>query len=575
MLAENLKKVSELNKRGFIKSESFNAIVDALKESYLATSGYSFSGKQSTTNVKSKSKGYFFFSAEENLPFRSIFGTGEFLDFNDPPIINAINIADYGVSFNLYTNILPYNVADTYGLCRTIGFYEPVLLFVSDEEHFPQIGMPCGPDKNPEQWGISASSFGLICISTSGTDSDTENNVWCIRTPDPVGIIGIIFESDVPAYNKSSDLLGSGQIVVQYRNSENILVNAVGPDGEQLVLPVYNASSSSVFKVGTLVKCICVQGVGLVIVDITNLVYGRAADNIKHFNSGNVNVYTGTPGNEALDSQQTPYVAFNHLSEVVKDEWCFLTATGDKNIPYYIVQNEYNGMILGKTNDIVTAPDDVLGDKINIWGGQPGAEISFSTNVNARLKNIFGAIPRSSWVIATFLGPDATVPNSGNNHGGWYINATQHGRHFTAVVTPGQQNQSTQQCAIDTKIKVQLVTGDQVTNFGTPPYLIVDAYVLYAPVVDNQMVEVEWNGDIFVITKSELDNGFVATVVFDIEKGGVGYVSFFRSAKPGGSYIDINNDAIQVKSPLGKVLTGKKVRVFGNRDGFEVGSGEC
>jgi len=570
-LAEDLKKLSGQNKNNYIKTETFNAIVDALKENTLNQPGYGYSGNKAATRQKSKGRSYFFFTADESLPFRSIFGAGEFFEFNDPPIINAINIGDYGITFNLFTNILPFNLTDIYGLCRPIGYYEPVLLNVTDEEHFPTVGMPCGPDRNPEQWGISAASFGLICISPPGVDPDNENNVWCVRTNDPASVIGTIFETDVPAFDPASDLLGQGSIILQYRNSSGQLENATGPDGEQLTLPVYNASASSVFKANTLVKCICVIGVGLVIIDSSNLVWGRADDNIPHFSSGKVNVYRGIPGNESLDGEATPYMSFNHLAEVVKDEWCFLTSTGDKNIPYYIVQNEYNGMVLGKINTDARAPDDVSSETVNIYGGQPGAEVSFSTSVKARLKNIFGAITKNSWTISTFLGPDAEA-----NHGGWYITAAQRGNLYTGKIKTGQADQSTQWLNVGTKIKVRLYTGDKnQTDSG----LDVDALVWFAPLLENEWVQLEWNGDIFVITKAELDGGFYAKVVFDIEKQGVGYINVTQATISQGQGVghgtSVNVDGLQVFSALGKVKTDKLVWISRNSCGFFLISSEC
>lgn len=569
MLAENLK--TNHGKHVLLKGDTYNAIIDALVEKSLTQSGYSFSDRQSaTSNSSNRRSGYFLFKAEENLLQRSVFGIDSSISqYGTPAIVHALNINAYTKAspFNLFTNIQPYRVTDGYGLCKPIDFYEPTLLSVSDTANIPSVGMPCGPDLNTGGWGVSGKSFGLICISVPSTDvgSDTYNNIWCVRTPDPASIIGTIYGSDVAAYNSTTQTLGQGNIQVQYRNSLGVLVNATGPNGSPLTLPVYNASSSSTFKAGILVRCICVINVGLVIIDQSNLVWGRAKDNIKHFNSGQVAVYAGSPGAEFLDSSKTPYVAFNQTAEVVKDEWCFLTASGDKSIPYYIVNNEYNGSILGKAHNDIKAPNDSIGDQIDIWGGDPGAEISFSTDINSRLKSIFGAITKNSWVIATFLGPDAT-----KDHGGWYISAAQRGLIYTGKVNTGQAGAGTKYVALNSNVSVRLYTGsDGLTDSG----LNVNARNLYGPVLELERVQLEWNGDTFIITKAELDCGFEANVLADISKGGQGYV-YLNGVVPNSAF-DIVIDNLLVTSHLGAVKTGKLVNVFKWLSGFRIVSSEC
>lgn len=566
-LAENLKRT--FKKYVLLKGDTYNTIVDALREKPLTQPGYSFADRQSATYSHSNRRsGYFLFTCSQNLLQRSIFGISEFPEYNDPCIVTAqnINYTTNASPFGLFTNIKPYNISDGYGLCKPIDFYQPTLLSVSDIANFPQFGMPCGPDINTGGWGISGKSFGLLCISNPNPDtgSDSLNNVWCVRTPDPCSVIGTIYQNDVQAFNNNT--LGSGLIQLQYRTPQGVLVNAVGPTGLPLILPVYNASASSTFKANTLVKCICVLGVGLVIIDSSSLVWGRADDaNIPHFTSGQIKVYSGVPGSEFLDSLSTPYTAFNHGPEIVKDEWCFLTPSGDKNCPYYVIQNEYNGMVLGKPNNHIVAPDDVSGDQVNIWGGDPGGEVSFSTNVTARLKNLFGAIPKNSWLIATFLGPDATA-----NHGGWYITSAQRGSNYAGRIKPGQADQSTQWCNVGTKVKVELFIGDPLGVVPGTGGLVVSAYIQYAPLLENEYVHIEWNGDMYIITKAELDGGFEATVTYDISKGGVGYVDVNISPL---STVVVNG--LQVTSNLGLVKTGKKVNIFRNRSGFRVVSGEC
>ena len=562
-LAENLK--SEHKKYVLLTDDTYNALVAALKEKPLTQPGFSFADRQVAASYPTdRLRGYFFFTAEENLPLRSIFGINSFEKYNDPPIINAVNI-NYTTSaspFGLFTNIKPYNTSDVYGLCRPINFYEPTLLSVSDVTNFPQVGMPCGPDLNTGGWGLSGKSFGCLCISPPDDDagSDSADNIWVIRTPDPTGIIGTIFGSDIAAYNITTQTLGQGSIQLQYRNSQGVLVNATGPNDLPLILPVYNASASSTFKVGTLVKCICVTNVGLVIIDQTNLVYGFAASGIKHGAIGQILAYSGTPGEE--QNLQKQYVAFNKGTEVVQNEWCYLTPTGDKTVPYYIVQNEYNGLVLGKAHNDIIAPDDVSGDQIDIWGGDPGGETTFNTNVTARLKSVFGAITKNSWVISAFLGPDENGSPT-NPRGGWYTIAAQRGLIYAGKV---DDTNTAKDYPVDSTVKVRIYTG---SGANTDSGLKVSARILYGPVMNLEKVQIEWNGDEFIITKGELDGGFEAVASEDIPKGGTGYV--------GGSVpnSEVQIDSIKVTSNLGAITDGKIVNVFRNRGGWRVVSAEC
>ena len=559
-LAENLKRAN--NKYNLLTDETYNAIVEALREKPLTHTGHSFANRQSATSTSQNKRGYFLFTCTENLVQRSIFGISEFLEFNDPCIVNALNInyTNDVSPFGLFTNIKPFNITDTYGLCKAIDFYEPTLLSVSDLANFPQLGMPCGPDLNTGGWGVSGKSFGLLCISQPSADvgSDAFNNIWCIRTPDPCSIIGTIYGNDVQAFN--NDTLGSGQIQLQVRTPQGLLVNANGPTGSPIILPVYNASASAVFKTNTLVKCICVIGVGLVIIDSSSLVWGFAADNIKHGATGQILAYSGTPGQE--QNQQKQYVAFNKGTEVVKNEWCYLVPTGDTNIPYYIIQNEYNGSVLGKAHNDIKAPDDVSGDQIDIWGGDPGGETSFSTNVTARLKSMFGAITKNSWLVATYLGPDE---NGGGSHGGWYITAAQRGLIYAGRV---DDTNIANDYPVDSTVKVRILTG---SGANTDSGLKVSARILYGPVMNLERVQIEWNGDEFIITKGELDGGFEAKVLEDISKGGTGYV--YTSGTLTNSQVVIDN--LKVTSNLGSVKTGKIVNVFRNRSGWRIVSAEC
>lgn len=566
MLSENLKRTNKpLN---LLKDTTYNAIVDALKEKPLTQSGMSFADRQVATKAKIKKRNYFFFKAPENLIERSVFGvTQDFaVDFNDPCIISAqkINSHTDASPFGLFTNIFPYNINDSYGICKAIDYYEPTLLYVSDVEHTPFVGMPCGPDIITEDWGISSRGYGLLCISNVNIDSSGDSffNSWCIRTHDPTSVIGTIYQNDVAAYNPTLQLLGQGYIQLQYKTSTNTLVNAIGPDGNPLVLPVYNASASSTFKAGTLVKCICVTNVGLVIIDQTNLVYGFAASGIKHGAIGQILAYSGTPGEE--QNLQKQYVAFNKGTEVVKNEWCYLTPTGDKTVPYYIVQNEYNGLVLGKAHNDIIAPDDVSGDQIDIWGGDPGGETTFNTNITARLKSVFGAITKNSWVISAFLGPDENGSPT-NPRGGWYTIAAQRGLIYAGKV---DDIRTAKDYPVDSTVKVRIYTGN---GANTDSGLKVSARILYGPVMNLERVQIEWNGDEFIITKGELDGGFEAKVLQDITKGGTGYV-YLSPAYPGSEVVI---DSIEVFSNLGAVSTGKIVNVFRNRAGWRIVSAEC
>lgn len=565
-LAENLKE--EHGKYVILKDDTYNAIISALKEKPLTQPGFNFADRQEATAYSSNNlKGYFLFTCQQNLLQRSIFGMNEGSSiFGEPAIISAqnINATTDASPFGLFTNLRPYNISDTYGLCRAINFYEPTLLSVSDVSNFPAVGMPCGPDLNTGGWGLSGKSFGCLCISLPNSDvgGDSFDNIWVIRTPDPAGVIGTIFGADVAAYNASTNTLGQGFIQLQYRNSQGVLVNAIGPNGASLILPVYNASANSAFKQGTLVKCICVINVGLVIIDSSNLVWGRAEpSNIPHFTSGLVSVYSGGPGQEFLDSTKTPYSAFNHGPEVVKDEWCFLTASGDKTIPYYIVQNEYGGAVLGQTDaDTYAAISDSFSVKVNIYGGTFGSEYSFSTSIQAKLKNIVGAIPKGSWVVAKFLGPDATA-----KHGGWYIVASQRGNTLAGRVNGGNAGKD---YAVDSTVKVRIYTGN---GANTDSGLDVTCRILYGPVMEKERVQIEWTGDEFIITKGELDGGFEAQVLYDISKGGTGNV--FVSGTLQNSQVQVDN--ITVSSKLGTVKTDKWVNVFRNRGGWRIVSAEC
>lgn len=568
MLAENFPKTSRLVEG--IKPDTWNGLREALREKPLNQPGYSFTNRQVVTKNLKPDRSYFYFIGEEALTERCIFGITDLLDsdesdFNDPAQvihIAQINSLSPASQFGLFTNLDAYNPEDVYGICKAIDFYEPTLLFVSDIDFFPTIGMPCGPDENVTNWGISANSkYGLICIS----GPDDNNNVWCIRTPDPISVIGNIVDETIPAYNTSTDELGAGFIEVLYRDIDNQLVAATGPDGEPLQLPVFNTSGNS-YQVGQFVKCICVSGVGLVILDSQSIIWGLAKQNIPHFTSGLVNIYTGTPGDENWDDV-TSVLAFNYLSEVVKDEWCFLVPSGNTAIPYYIINNEYQGKVLGKTKqNVIGVESDEPGNAVNVevFGGIPGKPETFTATIVAYVNSFWGAIPAGTFVQCEFLGSDNVA-----SEGGWFVTATQRGNTFAARVNPGSANPSTGYAPVDEFIQVTLYDHDICDN---DTGISVPAAVIYAPVLDNERVHVEWNGDIFVVTKGELDGGFWAYVAGgDIQKGSTGQVT----VKQMTNSPEIQPSYLEVTSLLGTIPLGKLCWVSRNRDGFMAVSAEC
>lgn len=560
MLASNLKKTN--SDIVMLKGSTINAIIDSLKEKPLTQPGYSFSGdRQSATYSAKKTRGYFFFTASVPLIERCIFGiNNDGQLYNDPCIVNAININcnSNASPFGLFTNITPYNPTDGYGLCRPIDFYEPVLLFVSDISHIPQIGMPCGPDNDTNNWGISGdSSYGLLCISLP----DENGNVWCIRTPDPISIIGIVVDDDIAAYDSTNNQLSEGLIQVQYRNPDanNELINASGPNNVSLQLPIFNSSNNS-FSTGTLVKCIAVCGVGLVIIDQSSIIKGRAAANIPHFTAGNVNIYTGIPGAETWDGITTG-LAFNHLNEVVRNEWVFLTASGNTATPYYIVSNEYSGKIFGKTvDDFDGNPEASV--TVEIYAGAPTAEIDIGEEIEAWPGNFYGAIPAGTWVICNFVAGDV------DEIGSWRIVKSIKGNSFTAKVNEGTADVNIGYCPVETPTTVTLYDG---INADNNTELEVLAYVKYRPVLENEWVQVEYNGDIFIITKGELDGGFYCAA----QQGKINNNSTGTVAMKPITDSSVLVSSLKVDTQEGDVEQGRTVYVLGNRGGFHIVSKSC
>lgn len=578
---------SQLNKNavhpGLISPQAYNAIGTALQDSLPNQSGFvEHATRQSATSTKTKSRRYIRFTCETNLVQRSIFGINNLAPYNDPCIVNAVNInaETNATQYGLFTNIQPYNTADGYGLCKPIDYYEPVLLFVSDDTFFPLCGMPCGPDNDTDNWGISGfNAYGLICISNPSDDPHTLNNVWCIRAPS-LNLCGVLLQ-DITPWQGGGKPLSYGNLQIQYRigSGANTLVNATGPNESDLILPVFNTSTSTKYKTGAFVKCIAVSGVGLVIIDAgSSLIKGRAKQNIGHYNAGLVNIYTGNPGTETWDGE-TSYLAFNQLNEIVANEWVFLTPSGSNNTntnqqgsaPYYIVNSEYSGKILGQVLSNVDGGSESTVE-VQIYAGNPGAEIDIGETITANLGFFIGAIPANSWVICNFVASDVSDESTSDNPDGdgyWQIVATQRGNSFCAQVVVGQANAETGYAPVDDSVLVNLLIGVE-PELTEPPFAVY-AFVQYAPVCDNELVHIEWNGNIFIITKGELDGGFYAVAQQEqINNGSTGTVAMKPMANS-----EVLVSSLQVDTQEGNVEQGRTVYICRNRAGFHIVSKSC
>lgn len=571
MQPENLKRTNRLtNKAAGIDPRAYNAIANGFagdRGHTLQENGYAYSNNLRASKQRIKYRKQFYFQCEFPLPERSIFGIAQdpFDEqlFNDPCIVDVVNInaASPASVFGLFTNLQAYNPDDSFGICKAIDYYEPTLLFVSDSANIPQVGFPCGPDDNEDGWGISGyQSFGLICISLP----DDNFNVWCVRTSDCVSILGTVINNNINVWTGGINPLPTGQIQVQYRsgNASNLdqLLNATGPNELPLQLPVFNISQTSTFTIGQQVKCIAVSGIGLVIIDQANLLKGRAVANIEHYTSGLVNIYTGNPGAESWDGQTTA-LAFNHVSEIVRNEWVFLTASGSTTTPYYIINNEYSGKILGKAKEDYDGSPSA-GIIVELYAGDPGSEIDIGESVIGFPRNNIGAIPIGSWVICNFVAGDV------NEVGYWQIIQSQQGNSFAAKVTEGSADPSTGYADVDTNINVELYKGisaDQDTGIE------VQATIKYRPVCENEWVQVEFNGDIFIITRGELDGGFYAVAQQgQINNGGTGFVVIKPMANS-----NVSVTSLKVDTQEGNVEQGRTVWVSGNRGGFHIVSKSC
>lgn len=230
--------------------------------------------------------------------------------------------------------------------------------------------------------------------------------------------------------------------------------------------------------------------------------------------------------------------------------------------------------VLGKTKDDATGED--INNKritVEVYKGERGNETITSpvTTISTNLK-LHGAIVRDTWVICEFIA--GTFPNDDvNAAGAWYIVGALRGNSWPARVREGQANVSTQFCAVDTTIRVDLYYGTAAGQADDQKSaLIVDARVLYSPVLDKERVQIEWSGTVFIITRTELDGGFFGkTFVSGIAKGATDYVD--TTGLIGNS--DVAATALQVKNPLGQIGGNKIVRVALNRGGPEIVSGEC
>lgn len=484
-----------------------------------------------------------------DIPAYSIFGITEG-DVFDNPCELIVEQFDLEANVNLlgfFTNAEVEIPEDTTGPGYAIGYWDPVLLQVTGE--LPEPGWPCGPQWGT--WGVSNTRYGLLCLSLP----DENDRVWCIRTPDPHAVIGLL-QDDVAPFDPSTDTVSEGVVQLKYRDDDNVLQPALDPAGDPFELPVFNISASS-YKTGSIVQAIMVMGVGLVLVDAKSLLWGRASANIPHYETGKVTLYSGVPGAEGSIGKQVS--AFNQLSEVVEDEWVFLVPTGDTETPYYILQNEYRGKILGKTTGDVEENDTVT---VQIYTGVPGSESEVGTEIKAFVGQFFGAIPKNTWVQCIHL---ATAEDE---VGGWYVTCAQRGNSLPAYVKVGSADPNNGYCAIDTMawVTLQYGPGGDTKDSG----IEVLAACIYQPVFDDELVHVEWNGDAFVITQMEFVSGLYCTVSADIPKGSTGIVSTGVQANS-----KVNISSLRVNNPLGLVSNGKKVFVLRNRGGCNIVSGEC